>query len=49
MPDKGVYFMMFDYQYNNKLLQKIDHTFKLPDNQSASKTLNIGMDIHLTL
>ena len=38
--DKGVYFMMFDYQYNNKLLQKIDHTFKLPDNQSASKNLN---------
>ncbi len=37
--DKGVYFMMFDYQYNNKLLQKIDHTFKLPDNQSASKNL----------
>ena len=38
--NKGVYFMMFDYQYNNKLLQKIDHTFKLPDNQSASKSLN---------
>ena len=38
--NKAVYFMMFDYQYNNKLLQKIDHTFKLPDNQSASKNLN---------
>lgn len=38
--NKAVYFMMFDYQYNNKLLQKIDHTFKLPDNQSASKSLN---------
>lgn len=37
--DKGVYFMIFDYQYNNKLLQKIDHTWKLPDNQSASKSL----------
>jgi len=38
--NKEVYFMMFDYQYNNKLLQKIDHTFKLPDNTSASKSLN---------
>jgi len=38
--NKAVYFMMFDYQYNNKLLQKIDHTFKLPNNQSASKNLN---------
>ena len=38
--NKGVYFIMFDYQYNNKLLEKIDHTFKLPDNQSASKSLN---------
>lgn len=37
--NKGVYFMTFDYQYNNKLLEKIDHTFKLPDNQSASKSL----------
>ena len=37
--DKGVYFMIFDYQYNNKLLQKIDHTWKLPDNASAAKTL----------
>ena len=38
--DKGVYFMMFDYQYNNKLLEKVSHEFKLPDNQSASKSLN---------
>ena len=26
--DVDVYFMLFDYQYNNKLLEKIDHTFK---------------------
>ena len=38
--DKGVYFMMFDYQYNNKLLEKVSHSWKLPDNQSASKSLN---------
>jgi len=37
--DADVYFMLFDYQYNNKLLQKIDHTFKLPDNSSANKNL----------
>ena len=37
--DVDVYFMLFDYQYNNKLLEKIDHTFKLPDNTSASKNL----------
>ena len=37
--NKGVYFMIFDYQYNNKLLQKIDHTFKLADNTSASRSL----------
>ena len=37
--DKGVYFMIFDYQYNNKLLEKVDHTWKLPDNSTASKTL----------
>lgn len=34
-----VYFITFDYQYNNKLLEKVDHTFKLPDNNSASKSL----------
>ena len=38
--DVDVYFMIFDYQYNNKLLQKIDHTFKLPDNSSANKNLS---------
>ena len=38
--DKGVYFIMFDYQYNNKLLEKVSHSWKLPDNQSASKSLN---------
>ncbi len=38
--NKDVYFMMFDYQYNNKLLEKVSHEFKLPDNQSASKSLN---------
>ena len=38
--DADVYFMLFDYQYNNKLLQKIDHTFKLPDNSSANKNLS---------
>ena len=37
--NEGVYFMIFDYQYNNKLLQKIDHTWKLPDNSSAAKNL----------
>ena len=38
--DKGVYFMMFDYQYNNKLLEKVSHSWKLPDNSTASKSLN---------
>lgn len=35
-----VYFITFDYQYNNKLLEKIDHTWKLPDNSTASKSLS---------
>lgn len=34
-----VYFMKFDYEYNNKLLQKIDHTWKLTNNSSATKSL----------
>tara|TARA_A100001201_G_scaffold73387_1_gene66802 strand:+ start:1812 stop:3521 length:1710 start_codon:yes stop_codon:yes gene_type:complete len=36
------YLMMFDYQYNNKLLEKIDHTFKVNSNgtnTSAQTTL----------
>ena len=32
--------VQFDYQYNNKLLEKIDHTFKLPSNSSAMTSLN---------
>jgi len=32
--------VQFDYQYNNKLLEKIDHTFKLPSNPSAMTSLN---------
>lgn len=32
--------IQFDYQYNNKLLEKIDHTFKLPNNTSAMTSLN---------
>lgn len=36
---KDVYFMIFDYQYNNKLLEKLDHTWKLPNNSTASKSL----------
>ena len=32
--------VQFDYQYNNKLLEKIDHTFKLPNNTSAMTSLN---------
>ena len=32
--------VQFDYQYNNKLLEKIDHTFKLPNNSSAMTSLN---------
>ena len=36
-----VYFMIFDYQYNNKLLEKIDHSFILPNNSSASRDLSI--------
>lgn len=35
-----VYFMIFDYQYNNKLLEKIDHSFILPNNSSASRDLS---------
>jgi len=36
------YLIMFDYQYNNKLLEKIDHTFKVNSNNtntSAQTTL----------
>tara|TARA_R110001592_G_scaffold141074_3_gene362373 strand:- start:1776 stop:3473 length:1698 start_codon:yes stop_codon:yes gene_type:complete len=33
------YFLRFDYQYNNKLLSKIDHTWGLSDNTSAVKNL----------
>lgn len=32
--------VQFDYQYNNKLLEKIDHSFKLPNNTSAMTSLN---------
>lgn len=32
--------IQFDYQYNNKLLEKIDHTFKLDNNPSAMTSLN---------
>ena len=32
--------VQFDYQYNNKLLEKIDHTFKLPSNPSAMTSIN---------
>ena len=32
--------IQFDYQYNVKLLDKIDHTFKLADNTSALTSLN---------
>jgi len=32
--------IQFDYQYNNKLLEKIDHTFKLDNNSSAMTSLN---------
>ena len=33
-------FVQFDYQYNNKLLEKIDHTFKLDNNPNAMTSLN---------
>jgi hypothetical protein len=32
--------VQFDYQYNNKLLEKIDHTFKLDNNPNAMTSLN---------
>jgi len=32
--------VQFDYQYNVKLLEKIGHTFKLPNNTSAMTSLN---------
>jgi len=32
--------VQFDYEYNNKLLEKIDHTFSLPNNSSAMTSLN---------
>ena len=32
--------IQFDYQYNNKLLEKIDHTFKLDNNPNAMTSLN---------
>ena len=32
-------FIQFDYQYNNKLLAKIDHTWGLSSNTSANKSL----------
>ena len=32
--------VQFDYEYNNKLLEKIDHTFSLPNNPSAMTSLN---------
>jgi len=32
-------FLQFDYQYNNKLLAKIDHTWVLSSNTSAAKSL----------
>jgi len=32
--------VQFDYQYNNKLLEKISHEFKLPSNTSAMTSLN---------
>ena len=32
-------FLQFDYQYNNKLLAKIDHTWGLSSNSSAIKSL----------
>ena len=33
-------FVQFDYQYNNKLLEKISHTFILSNNPSALTALN---------
>ncbi len=32
--------IQFDYQYNNKLLQKINHSLILPNNQSALTSVN---------
>jgi hypothetical protein len=32
--------IQFDYQYNVKLLEKLDHTFKLDNNSSAMTSLN---------
>ena len=32
-------FIQFDYQYNNKLLEKVDHTWGLSSNTSATKSL----------
>ena len=32
-------FLQFDYQYNNKLLAKVDHTWGLSSNTSAAKSL----------
>ena len=32
--------VQFDYQYNNKLLQKINHSLILPNNQSALTSVN---------